>query len=128
MNDENRFLLRDVNKVLRANTSSRVVINVRIAQVEKELIEGLQSLGEGNLVFTGNKLITLADIVDGSKSHIVDKENVLIVNATNEAGFSQIEYCLVNGSQLVKQSAVDIVFSTSVQLFNSDGYFSDEVL
>jgi hypothetical protein len=101
---------------------------VRIAQVEKELIEGLQSLGEGNLVFTGNKLITLADIVDGSKSHIVDKENVLIVNATNEAGFSQIEYCLVNGSQLVKQSAVDIVFSTSVQLFNSDGYFSDEVL
>ena len=128
MIEENKFILRDVRKVLSANSSTITVINLRVSKGKSELEESIISDDKSNLLITKEECITLADILGDVKKDILNTENVLIVNATNQAGFSQIEYCLINGMQLDKKSAADLVLASDIGIYNSDGYFGNDVL
>jgi len=128
MIEENEFILRDVSKVLRANLSTINVINLRVSNVEDELATSLKSIKNSNVIITNKEHVTLADLVAGVKEQILNIESVLIINATNEAGFSQIEFCIINGKHLEKHSAVDLVLASNADTYNSDGYFGDDVL
>jgi len=125
---ENSLFLKDLIKVLRANSGFRHVINVRVTELEKEFTESIKSENENNLLFTDKESITLADVLDRVKEELKNDSEIILINGTNTAGFSQIEYCRINLAHLEKQSAAKLILSSRVEMLNSNGYFSDDVL